>query len=299
MRKDKEHIEIRNKVEELLSNQHSIKEISRKLNLPIGSRFIKRSVKWYIYCIKAKENQKKAIEKYPSLYSDAGKIAQQKHPEIGKNLGKKYGFIQGKINSQKLRGNSEYFSRMAKKLQQINPNHSKNNMIKAHETMKKNGTFNEHQRLASLKCMKRNPNQLKEMSKKAHELYPLALLALESHRKNYPYKFMMCLFDSNEERIICQKLVENGLIEKPIEKINIHFRVNKCHIDFFIQNKLFIEFHPPRKFGKKIETEETYYNERRNLLNKNGFENYPLILISNLKEADIRIEEAKKLIHSL
>ncbi|MEK6913292.1 MAG: hypothetical protein AABW47_01320 [Nanoarchaeota archaeon] len=184
MKKDNKHVEIRDKIENLLSNNYSLESISKELNLPLGTRFVNGSVKWYIYCIKAKENQKKAIEKYPDLYSKAGKIAQQKHPWISKNLGKKYGIIQGKINAERLKGNSEYFSIIAKKLQKINPEHSKKNMEKAHETMRKNGTFNEHQKLASLKCIEKNPNQLKEMSEKAHKLYPLALLALESRRKN-------------------------------------------------------------------------------------------------------------------
>ncbi len=299
MKKDNGHMEVRNKVENLLFNGLSVEEISKELKLPLGSRYIKGSVKWYNYCIMAKNNQKKAIEKHPTLYSDAGKIAQQKHPWIGKNLGKKYGPIQGKINVQKLKGNSEYFSKMAKRLHQINPEHSKTNMIKAHVTMKKRGIFNEHQKKAALKCKEKNPSQLKDMSKKAHAKYPLALLALDSRRKNYPYKFMGCFFDSNDERIICQKLVESGLIEKPIEKINVHFRIGKCHIDFFIQNKLFIEFHPARKFGRLIETDNSYYNERRKLLNENGFEKYPLIVINHLKNVYTKIKEAERLIHSL
>lgn len=292
------HIKIRDKVEDYLNLGFSIEEIADKLSLPLGTRFVKESVKWYIYCIRAKENQKKAIEKYPGLYSKAGKIAQRKHPWIGKKLGKKYGPIQGKINAERLRGNSEYFSNMAKKLQQINPDHSKNNMKKAHETMKKAGIFNEHQRFAALKCIEKNPTQLKEMSKKAHKLYPLALLALESRRKNYPYKFMACSFDSNQEKLLCEKLIEGGLIEKPLEKINVHFIVGKCHIDFFIQNKLFLEYHPLRKFGRIIDTEGSYFNERRKLLDENGFKNKPLVVITNLRNIDKKIEKIKSLIQS-
>lgn len=297
--KDKEHIEIRDKVESFLRQGLSIQKIANKLSLPLGTRFIKRSAKWYRYCIRAKENQKKAIKKFPDLYSKAGKIAQQKHPWIGKTLGKKYGYLQGKKNAERLKGNSEYFSKMAKKLQQINPNQSKENMKKAHEAMKRKGTFNEHQRLAALKCREKNPNQLKEMSKRAHKLYPLALLALESHRKNYPYEFMGCYFDSNEERIICKKLIERGLIEKPIEKTNIHFRLGKCHIDFFIKNKLFIEYHPPRKFGRTIETEENYFLERRRLLDKNGFKDFPLVVVYNMRSIDNQLQEIQNLIQTL
>lgn len=298
MKKDLKHLDIRDKVENFLSDGLSIEEIAKKLNLPLGTRYIKGTAKWYKYCITAKKNQKKAIEKYPNLYSKAGKIAQQKHPELGVSLGKKYGPIQGKINAERLKGNSIYFSKIAKRLHKINPNHSKFNMKKAHEIMKKRGDFNEHQKKAALKCMEKNPSQLKEMSKKAHEKYPLALLALESKRKNYPYKFMDCFFDSNEERLICKKLIENGIIKKPLEKENIHFRIGRFHIDFFIDKKLFIEFHPPRRFGRKIETEESYYNERRKLLDQNGYKDYPFILIKSIKDFDRKIEEINKIIHS-
>jgi hypothetical protein len=296
--KDKKHVEMRNNVEKILDGGLSIEEVAGKLLIPLGAINIKGSAKWYKYCIDAKEKQKKAIEKHPNLYSEAGKIAQKKHPWIGEKLGKKYGPIQGKINVERLRGNSEYFSKMAKRLQEVNPNQSSLNMKKAHETMKLKGNFNQHQKEAALMCRIKNPNQVKEMSKKAHENYPLALLALESRRKNFPYEFMDCSFDSNDERIICKKLVEIGLIERPIEKSNIHFRVNKCHIDFFIQNKLFLEYHPPVKRGIKSETNESYYLERRKLLDDNGFKDYPLIVISNLKEADKKIEETNSLLSS-
>jgi hypothetical protein len=206
----------------------------------------------------------------------------------------------GKLRMKQLRKEGklkEYFSNMAKRLQEINPYHSRSNMLKAHQTMKMNGTFNEHQRFAALKCKEKNPNQLKEMSKIAHEKYPLALLALESRRRNCPYKFMGCYFDSEGERFLCEKLVETKLITKPIEKVNIHFRIGNCHVDFFIQDKLFVEYHPPRKFGRVIETASSYYKERRKLLDKNGFKRYPLIVISDTKSINSKIEKIKKIIH--
>ncbi len=289
--RNKEHKEMRNKIENLLISGLSIEEIAKQLQLPLGSRYEKNSAVWYKYCIKSREIQKKAIEKHPNLYSMAGKIAQQKHPDIGKKLGSKYGPIQGRITAEKLKQIPGYFSKLAKRLQELKPEHSRKNMQKAHATMKAQGTFNEHQKLAALNCMRKNPHQLKEMSNKAHKLYPLALLALESKRKNYPYEFMGCLFDSNEERIICKRLVERGLIERPIEQVNTHFKIGRCHIDFFIQNKLFLEFHPPRKFGRKIETEETYYLERRKLLDENGFKDFKLIIITKLANLDKKLSE--------
>ena len=297
MKKDEKHIEIRNTIENLLDRDFSITEIAHKLNLPLGTRYVKKSAKWYRCCVIAKKNQKKAIEKHPNLYSKAGKIAQQKHPWIGYELGKKYGAIQGKKRAELLKGNSEYFSMMARRLYEIDPEHSRRNMKKAHLTMKKKGIFIEHQRKAALKCMEKNPNQLKEMSKKAHEMYPLALLALESLRRNRPFEFMGCLFDSNCERRVCEIFVRAKLMEKPIEGKNVHFRINKKHIDFFIQNSIFVEFHPPRNYGSsKGETVKSYYEERRRLLDGNGFQNYPLIVIDRLRNIEPEIKKIKELI---
>jgi|TARA_B100001971_G_C18239214_1_gene569570 hypothetical protein len=300
MNKDKKHVEMRNKVSSLLDTGMSIEEISDKLKLPLGTRFLKKSAKWYRYCIIAKKNQKKAIEKHPNLYSKAGKIAQQKHPWLGHELGKRYGSMAGKNRMEQLRKEgkiSEYFSRAAKKLQKLNPDHSKNNMKKTHETMKKNGTFFEHQRKAAIKCMEKNPNQLKEMSTKAHRLYPLALLALESRRKNYPYEFMDCLFDSEDERKLCKIFVNHKLMIKPEEGKNIHFRINNYHIDFLIKDEVFVEYHPPMTYGtRKGETVKSYYEERREILDKNGYRKYPLVTIDRLNQIESKINKIKKLL---
>ena len=296
MNKDKNHIEIRNKVEQLLSYGFPIEEIANKLNMPIGSRYIRASAKWYRYCIIAKRNQRKAVEKHPNLYSRAGKIAQQKHPWIGKELGKKYGPIQGKINAERLGGNSKYFSKIAKILHDVSPEHSSKNMKKAQLTMKNKGTFIQHQIEAALKCLEKHPEQLKQVSKKAHKLYPLALLALESRRKNYPYKFMGCLFDSDSERKLCKIFVDYKLIEKPVEGKNVHFKIGKRHhVDFFLNNKIFVEFHPPLKYGdRKGETLKSYYEGKRKVLDKNGYSCYPLIVIDRLRNIEPKINRINK-----
>ena len=170
-------------------------------------------------------------------------------------------------------------------------------MKKAHETMKFYGTFNDHQKVAALKCLEKHPSQLKDMSKKAHELYPLALLALESRRKKWPYSFMGCFFDSDTERRLCKIFVEHNLIRVPEEGKNVHYKINKCHIDFFLQNKIFVEFHPPIRYGKKKgETVSTYFHERRKILDKNGYENYPLILIDRLSNVESKIGKIRELI---
>ena len=300
-KKDYVHIEIRDYVETLMKRGLTSQDIADILEFEVGTRFVKYSVRWYEYCIIAKRNQKKAIEKHPNLYSKAGKIAQQKHPWIGHELGKKYAPIMGKRRVAKLRQEgklSKHMSNLARRLQEINPNHSRLNMKKAHETMKKKGTFHKHQREAALKCRKNNPNQLKEMSKKAHEMYPLALLALESRRKNYPYEFKKCLFDSGNERNLCKIFVEEGLMKSPIEGVNVHFRIKRCHVDFFLKKKVFVEYHPPRTFGKKIETLKSYYSERRKLLDENGYGHYPLFVFDRLRNMEAKLRKIKKYIYS-
>ncbi len=69
MKKDIKHIEYIEKINKLLQKGFSIEEISTKLSIPLGTRYEKETAKWYRYCIRAKENQKKAIEKHPNLYA--------------------------------------------------------------------------------------------------------------------------------------------------------------------------------------------------------------------------------------
>jgi hypothetical protein len=183
-------------------------------------------------------------------------------------------------------------------MQELKPEHSKLNMKKAHETMRIKSTFHQHQKHAALKCLEKHPNQLKDMSKRAHELYPLALLALESRRKNYPYEFMDCFFDSDSERRLCKIFVDYGLMDKPIEGENIHFRIGKRHhVDFFLKNKIFVEFHPPLKYGdRKGETFNSYYDGKRKILDNNGYTDYPLITIDRLRGIEPKINRIKKLL---
>ena len=63
MKKDENHIKMRDEIEKLICKGFSIEEIALKLNLALGSRYIKKSAKWYKYCIVAKKNQERAIEK--------------------------------------------------------------------------------------------------------------------------------------------------------------------------------------------------------------------------------------------
>ncbi|MBD3354573.1 hypothetical protein GF361_01150 [Candidatus Woesearchaeota archaeon] len=88
-------------------------------------------------------------------------------------------------------------------------------------------------------------------------------------------------------------------MKKPTEGKNVHFKIGRCHIDFFIQNKIFVEFHPPMKFGRsKGETVKSYYEEKRKILNENGYKYYPVIVIDRLRNIERKINKIKKLLTS-
>ncbi|MBU2476494.1 hypothetical protein KKG83_03415 [Candidatus Micrarchaeota archaeon] len=297
MKQDENHIKVREEVKLLVETGFSDEEISKKLGLKVGARYKKKTVKWYKFCIAAKQNQKKALEKHGySLYSKAGKIAQRKYPSLGHELGKNYGSLCGKKRMKQLRKSGtikEYFSNMAKKLQQKDPEHSRRNMKKAHEKMKREGTFLKTCQKGAMRCKELYPNHFSKMGKRAHEMYPdLPHISRLARRNNSPYFFMGCGFDSNQEKKVCRMLKESNLIDKPVEGENVHFKINRRDIDFFIQNKIFLEFHPPLKYGRnKGETKEEYYLKRREILDKNGYENFSLVVISDFKTVKRVIED--------
>lgn len=296
------HGEIKQTVRALVESGKTDDEIARELNLESGASFKRGTVKWYKFCNAAKNIQKKAFEKYGfALYSNAGKSAQKKHPWIGRELGKKYGSICGKKRMEQLRRQGllkKYFSDMANRLQEVNPEQSRRNMEKTIAKMKAEGTFLQNSMKGAKKCLELHPNHFSEMGKKAHKLHPeLAYTSRLIRRENSPYFFMGCKFDSNQEKEICKLLVERGLIDNPIEGENVHFKINGCDVDFFIQHKVFLEFHPPLTYGRnRGENETDYYLRRRKMLDKNGYKEHSLIVISNFKRAENKIEEISELL---
>ena len=84
------------------------------------------------------QNQKKAIEKHPNLYTAKQERLHRKniHGYV-LNWEKKYGSILGKKRAESLKGNRDYFSLWLKRLQQESqPSQSRSIMLKAHNTMK-------------------------------------------------------------------------------------------------------------------------------------------------------------------
>ena len=121
---------------------------------------------------------------------------------------------------------------------------------------------------------------LKLNPKKSHEIHSNAgFAAVESNRKNKPYRFMQTLFDSGQEKYFFQQLFFNlGFV--PIERENSHVKLNGGEIDAKLWDYIFIEWH---SWNKKL-TPTEYYISRRKLLDENGFKENPLIVIINIKQ---------------
>lgn len=101
-------------------------------------------------------------------------------------------------------------------------------------------------------------------------------------RKKYLYKHPRYLgleFDSNTEILICKNLKKRYSSFKPVQNITIHRTVGHKEFDFLVKNT-FIDYHP---FDIKKRTLNAYYEERRKVLNDNGFKNSNYIVISNIK----------------
>jgi len=60
---------------------------------------------------------------------------------------------------------------------------------------------------------------------------------------------------------------------------NCHISIGRYEFVFFINNT-FIEVHPYNNWDmKKGITATKYYNNRRKILNKNGYKDYPLLVL--------------------
>ncbi len=127
---------------------------------------------------------------------------------------------------------------------------------------------------AKQKFARENPQRCYELCARA------GISALKSRRQNSPYLIGDVPFDSSEERqamiLLCKKF---NLV--PIEGVNCHVQVNCGEIDFRPTDNLFIEYHFWDRDGL---TSDQYYEQRRKLLDENGFQNCELIVARSLVE---------------
>jgi len=268
-RKEKrEYAIIRNNVEKMINLGYSDKQISKEANISIGDYFTRGTVIHYKRCIKNKNRYNKLYfsrigikgahnaglvthKLYASKQREWGKMASEVHKENGTNF----------FNSDYQR---EMGRRGGKKIKEMRKNSKEFN--KKYIEMCRMGGYAVHKKYPGL-------------------AYRNALLSLKSLRKNRPYKFMDCNFDSNKERECCKLLIYHKIIKNPVEGVNIHFQVDSIEIDFFPQQKIFIEYHPWDWNGR---TTEEYYQERRKILNENDFCEFPLIITKKLADFEIK-----------
>jgi len=138
------------------------------------------------------------------------------------------------------------------------------------------------------------PNLSSEIMKKTNQKYPnlareAGIISIKSQRKNKHYYYNDAPFDTNQERE-CGKTLHTTINLPLIEGDTCHFRVDGGEIDFRIPKQyvtndydVFLEYHPCEWFLEPRSYIE-YCQQRRQLLDKNGFKNNKLIVVQNLDE---------------
>jgi hypothetical protein len=110
-------------------------------------------------------------------------------------------------------------------------------------------------------------------------------LTVELLRNHSKHSWNGVKFRSKSEMECAKKI-----LNRPIEGINCNIPIQNYHIDFFPQKSdkmfigCFVEYHPINNYFYPSETKKSYYNSRRKILDKYGFKNKKLIVITNLKE---------------
>jgi len=175
-------------------------------------------------------------------------------------------FFDSKIKSETTKKTHKKYPNMIQKIAETN-RRNKTSAYHNKELQRING------RKGGLRVKELYPNHFSKIGKIS------GLRTIKLIRANKPYRFMGVNFDSKAEKeiaMIFHKKINLLLVEGK----NCHVRVGFKEYDFFI-NGIFIEFHP---FDMNRLTDKEYYLGRRKNLDKNGFKNYPLIVIKNKNE---------------
>lgn len=107
-------------------------------------------------------------------------------------------------------------------------------------------------------------------------------------RLNKPYYYNNIPHDSGEERKVSNIFCNFGM--DLVEGKTVHVRIGRKEFDwksnglnkFGIEDDTFIEYHP----WDKNKTDKEYYEERRKVLDKNGYENNELIVVKSIKQLE-------------
>ncbi len=142
---------------------------------------------------------------------------------------------------------------------------------------KEEGTFESFTKLggkASVKKFK-NENRFKEWQKKGNAS------SYKVKKTCTPHAFDGESFLSKQEMNWYEFYKKLGLNKT---EINHDFNIDNRHIDFFPLNKFFHEHHPFMKLYDGEKTPEKYFKERREILDSNGYQQYPLVHTQSIKE---------------
>lgn len=279
-----------NKILLLKGQGKSIEEISSLVGLPVGSFKEDNTIKRILYIESrraggiavqktiTKEDRQKRVTK--NNYFKRMANNKEWHISLGKRGGtatqkkwrgsieqkkwcSKAGKISAKINktltsirSKKLP--KEHFSKMGKRTAELYPNHVKEMRKKA---LLNNPDFYEKKReIARRTILKLNPAKL-------------AAKARQKMRLKGRCVYNGISYDSFGEIKYCKKLELLGYI--PIPYKTLHVPIGNKEVDFIFKDTVY-EYHP-YDFTGKSKTE--YFNERRQLLDDNGYNKYKLVVI--------------------
>jgi len=296
---EQKHEKIKSQVADLIKKSKSEKEISKLLDIPLGSNFRDRfSIKWYIRCIQLK-----------NIASLGGKAVHKKYPDLNKRLVK---FMHLKTK-EKVKNDSEFAKYMHKKAIERgkitltkNPEHFKEMAKISHQNTKiyrKDNKYNENYCVSRLPGAKKGgkiagPNNIKIMrksltqnilSKGGKKGGPIGgRKTVEILRKRKGMKYGNVYFDSAMELECARLFMKYNIVNNFTEGYDCHVKIGTKDFDFFPQRKLFVEFHPLSIFDPN-ETYESYYNKRRFALNDAGYSDYPLIILTNLNEFEEKV----------
>ncbi len=132
--------------------------------------------------------------------------------------------------------------------------------------------------LARKAFMREHPDKALEICRNGASKGGLA--AIMSLRNHHLHRFAGVLFDSREEKQAAQ-IICNRYATTPIEGVNCHVRMNGGEVDFRLESTLFVEYHPRDWDGL---TDEQYYNQRRKMLDDNGYRDNRLFVAKSLDE---------------
>ncbi len=124
-----------------------------------------------------------------------------------------------------------------------------------------------------------------------------ALKGLQTQRKNKSREraqsiFMDCVFDSKNECNTYRIIYEKGFADVPIERKNVHVRVGGKEFDYVLKDKVFVDYHVFNAQGSLDE----YYEQRRKILDENGFRNNLYIIVPHMRKINEAIEKIRKAI---